>query len=89
MEGVTVCVGDALQLGIVRVSDSDGVRCDSVAVVEARYLVADVEFRVVGMSVRDEHDVDAVRSDRQSARLTQHKVAYTLCGSCAVGVADS
>ena len=60
MEGVWICVADTFKLWIVSVCDSEGVGSDAVSVVQACDLIADVQIWIVGSSVGDENNVDAV-----------------------------
>ena len=84
MEGVWIGVADALQLGIVCISDSYCVCGNAVSVVQTRDFVADVQIRIVGSSVGDENDVNAVRRDGETARLSEHEVTDALCSASCV-----
>jgi hypothetical protein len=88
MEEVWICVTNAFKLLLVCVCDSDCIRCDAVTVVEARNLIADVQIWIVGSSVGDENNVDAVRGNRYTTNFGKHEVADAQRGSGCVGPAS-
>ena len=84
-----ISISDAVELRLQCLFNSNSISGHSKPIVEAADIFTDIAIWVIGASVSEVNDINAVGSGVETTGLCEHKIADTLCSTTSVSVAGA